>query len=893
MAAEGPFLRFYRAKDFEYVASRRVFKAQSVHGISVYAEEHNQSHVTKLVVWGGRLVRALEVISSGLDFGDLDVHLSVVARAPDWILDLTPRPIDLEDEAVYHAGTCVAVTAHNALLQVDIERGENRSSSFEVHVKELTSSSRSILYSAHVFFESQQCILIAAGTAFGEIIFWSASYSTEDKFVSQIHRVFLGHEGSIFGVRISKELPSDCCQKLKRVIASCSDDRTIRIWDVSEIDFTGAQLIQETHSSQREHHTGFSNEAFDTTPSSSSACLAIGWGHSSRVWKVHFLDSMPCDGSLVLLSAGEDATLRTWRMKPSIEQKSSFQYTLHEKDCAAYHSGKNIWSFAVQSASRQQQHVVCGAADAKITASTLRIRTAPYEPSPAFKVHEYTVTDMLSRLPGNLSPDGVGSCDKQKSSKKTEFFRSYCALSQGNFLLTTNLGRVLAISLDQTGSIDTAELIEKRDDLSGYSLCASDRTGDYAFVAGAGGAIYTYSSDTRTITEVTMVEGKVGDLFVSKPAAFVNRKYVVLLTTLMGQKRAELHYLRTDSGQGFSIGPRIMVPVSEASTGSVVTSMAHVAGSELDFLILGFRRGSIALYSISNDSSNSVEAATMFRVIEGVHGEETVTALYWISTPETGSTGHLLSVGRDGQLAIHAINLLGNSVVLVHDLTLPFGPNVEGIYSHGADILVHGFSNKKWVLYNIKTEEEIMAVETGGGHRSWAFQQNPGSVGGTLIWTRASSMHIYSRTLPSHEVVRAGGHGREIKAVAISPNKTRPLIATGSEDTDIKIFEYVEGDLRCRKTLRKHTTGIQHLQWSHDGNYLFSSGGCEELYVWRIRHLPAFMDIGVVCEHAYISESEYADLRIMSFDAKELDASYIISVVFSDSSLKVGQCQIR
>jgi len=92
-------------------------------------------------------------------------------------------------------------------------------------------------------------------------------------------------------------------------------------------------------------------------------------------------------------------------------------------------------------------------------------------------------------------------------------------------------------------------------------------------------------------------------------------------------------------------------------------------------------------------------------------------------------------------------------------------------------------------------------------------------------------MHICSQNGANHAVIRSGGHGREIKAVAVSPqggSRSRQLIATGAEDTDIKIFQYAEKDFACRRTIRKHTTGIQHLQWSHDGEYLFSSGGCEE-----------------------------------------------------------------
>lgn len=119
IAAEGPFLRFYRAKDSQFVSSVRVFKAQAVHGISVYAEDHND--VIKLVVWGGRLVRALEVNLTASCSG-LTVALSNIGKASDWILDLSPRPTSLENESEYQEGTCAAVTAHNALLRVTIER---------------------------------------------------------------------------------------------------------------------------------------------------------------------------------------------------------------------------------------------------------------------------------------------------------------------------------------------------------------------------------------------------------------------------------------------------------------------------------------------------------------------------------------------------------------------------------------------------------------------------------------------------------------------------------------------------------------------------------------------------------------------------------------------------
>lgn len=120
IAAEGPFLRFYHAKDSRCIASQRVFKTQAVHGIRIYSEE--PARVIKLIAWGGRLVRAFEIHSAADDHDCLTFFSSNVAKAPDWIFDLAPRPASLADESPYQKGMCVAVTAHNALLQVTVQK---------------------------------------------------------------------------------------------------------------------------------------------------------------------------------------------------------------------------------------------------------------------------------------------------------------------------------------------------------------------------------------------------------------------------------------------------------------------------------------------------------------------------------------------------------------------------------------------------------------------------------------------------------------------------------------------------------------------------------------------------------------------------------------------------
>jgi WD40 repeat protein len=734
-------------------------------------------------------------------------------------------------------------------------------------------------------------VLVAAGTAFGEIMYWSWNRDPDTGATSRIHRVFLGHEGSIFGVRISKELPSDCCQSLKRVIASCSDDRTIRIWDVSDVAIRARPSVtsDQCTDSERSRHTGFSNAAFDPNNFSSSQCLAIGWGHASRVWKVQFLDSTPCEGALFLVSAGEDASTRTWKLSPNKGKETSLPYQLVQQDCAMHHSGKNIWSNSVYGELVGAQQIVCGAADAKITTYPL-VRDSDRTRDSG--VQEYTVLDILSLA--EVSNQHVNTGAPHKSSKKAEFFRSYCFLDQDSFLLTTNSGNVLVGSL-QSGSIpkeltrlQRATFVDQLNDLSGYSVCTSNIACGVAFSAGSTGTIYMFSNSSQTLMKVGSVDGKVGELMTANVSEPGGLQKVALLATLVGRKEAQLLYVDVTSNSQPCIVRTVTVHVSELLTGSMITSMALTTSLGASVLYLGFRRGSVAAYSISNDPSPSDNHSSPFRIIDKVHKDETVTALQWVNSSEDGSIGHLSSVGRDGRLAIHQIDLHANTVELVHSLTLPVGPNIEGVYFHQGHLLVHGFSSKKWVLYDVTLEEEVMSMETGGAHRSWAFQpRSDDKGGGSLVWTRASSMHICSQTGPNHGVIRPGGHGREVKAVAVSYGPGRHLIATGAEDTDIKIFDYVGGELLCRTTLRQHTTGIQHLQWSNDGEYLFSSGGCEEFYIWRIRNLPFAMGIGIVCELSYAPESEHADLRIMSFDVTQREAGYDIGMVFSDSSIKV------
>ena len=814
------------------------------------------------------------------------------------------------------------------------------SNSLKISVSELTASSRCILYSAHLLWLSPDQILVAAGTAFGEILVWSWIGNKASSTRTQLHHVFTGHEGSIFGVRISEGLPMSDTPRPHRLLASCSDDRSIRIWDISNLPNSNtSKTPQEDADALHIRETGFGVNA-SGIGDSNTLCLAIGWGHLSRVWALQFFEPNSTDKQhnkpVQLISTGEDATSRLWEFIPnSIEARSTnvskCPFLLRQVHTAAFHRGKNMWSLATLD-SRDGMKIVTGAADSKIITYYLP-SDHPSNHSQVCLNEEWTLEEALyssesdtvgQRAVARITDPGISSDGRTKRASKTaDILRSYAFADDSSFVATSNNGKILIsnISVDpKYGKALSWNLLGQEDELKGYSITAGMASLGFVFIAGSSGSISVYSRSTGVTSKLFGVNGKVAGLFLDPAFQSAQNPQLSLLVSLVGATEAKLLFVNpSDLSQPY-VTECVAIPLLQLTSGFIITSKILLDTSiKVRYLFIGSRSGSIAVYAILKTQvvkgGEDPPQASLVKIINDVHGRETVTSMLWIpptsSIANTGC-GYLLSTGRDGFCAVHYIDIAQAASELVHKTALPFGPNIEGAYIYQGSLMIYGFRSKQFVLFNETTEEEILAIECGGAHRNWAFNPNqltPTNTGGTLVWTQASNMKICSQKQASHSVLQSGGHGREIKAVAVSPliptqGSETQLIATGAEDTDIKIFENANTkssstNLRCVRTLRKHTTGIQHLQWSENGSYLFSSGGCEEFYVWRIRSLPV-IGVGAVCEAVCLPESEIPDLRIMSFTARRIDSphcdsdwkqelnlGFMICMVYSDSTIRV------
>ncbi|KAK4574300.1 WD repeat-containing protein 6 [Recurvomyces mirabilis] len=825
ISGEGQYVRAYNARTRGFLASIKVFDSTAVHGLIV--DEHQGSTI---VAWGGSLTRKINLVQG--EGASHAFKVFALRTTTDWILDGALSPFSDGTSA----RTLAMVTAHNALAVVSLEdlsylEDANSTS----NILPLVPGSNCILYTAHIHWLSSSQCLVASGTAFGDVI---------------IHYRFSAHEGSVFGVQLSSTIALQSHPEVRRLLATCSDDRTVRIWDISDLAAEGPILLGP----QRE--TGFGSKA--TMEEHVPRCLAKAMGHISRIWHVRFTGFDPAD-RLQVTSFGEDASKITWILKSS----ESAVYDLEQTDVQTAHAGKHIWSVATAEDGR----IATGGADGAIAIYDSAAIMAP---------------------PTELSEPLLGSW------KSADKFKAYGFIGESTIACTTEQGKVVTIDLQHDDSSRINELSSCMPNLRGYSLVTT--LPGYAWLAGASGGIYMYAHEHERLFQACTSTHKTAGLFVDYLDFSKARNEFGLLVTSVGSTTARLLKLVPHMPSSINLVPTAQLERSlKLDPGFVVTSYSLTRLDGRSFAVLGSRDGRIAIYGIDTASEVAGTAQTSLLVLLDVHAKEAVTSLLWNSAGLTRDlTGFLHSTGRDGKHAIHRIALAEDTLQtdLVHQLSLPFGPNIEHIsLRKDKTLMIWGFRSKHFVAYDVLAQRDVMIVECGGAHRNFAFQPSEG--GGIFVWTKASKLYRQSQNQAPFDLIRSGGHGREIKSVAISSTPSQ-IIATGAEDTNIKLWLYDEhAGFRCLQTLRKHNTGIQHLQWAYGDQYLFSSGGFEEFFVWRITADVPGVGIGVVCESSH-PRSGTSDLRIMNFDVQHDPVAdggepktFTISMAYSDSTLKL------
>ena len=786
------------------------------------------------------------------------------------------------------------LNSHGDLYQVPI-RLEGPCKEFLVSTGERTA----LLYSAHIKYIKGR-IIVAAGSAFGDITVWSidAATAVTGHYEKRYHVLCetgsngdrQSHAGAIFGLQLSNEVFVSGRKVI--LLVSCSDDWTIRTWSL------GADLRR------------IEPQEISTLSSDNLHLTRVGH-HGSRVWSVRFVKHSFSKESrqtthISLVSVGENLQCRQWHLD-AVDAVDGDELQPVVTDKA--HRGKHIWSVAQRVSKDKNQELFTGGADGAVIS-----RSSGWP--------EGAAQSQQQSLPvAQILPDTGADSTRQMSSrgnlsiKQLHFFDYDCllALTDSGVLLQGLITQGPEQMQGLRWSVLSALLYQAIVAISKMPLYGEPE--GFTFVADTNGNIIQLRKNSgkwlcHFVTNVEMTVSTISALGYSGTQYCLvvyssDRKTAVLLRYYNLQYPVEKQSLE--------------LPVGFTCSG---VSLLHQGGK----IVLGSRQGSLAIYRCDMPDAAELKY-DLETCVRHVHGKETVTSLSRVPKPVTSLFPSssvadfkvpdlFVSTGRDGKCVTHRAGKVTDHNGIVDVSTSPFLGGFEGaFYNHvegplqGPVWIYFGFREYDFVIWNETSQLELARIPCGGAHRTWSF--NP--VDFSFAWTKNGNFNLYGFTKPLHTALQMGGHGREIKALAVSRSMTpghlpsaagrKLLVATGAEDTTIRLLfaplDSAEENLTCSKILSAHTTGIQHLAFSSCGQYLFSSGGCEELFVWLIEHGVPGIGLGVRLEFTFPKGSaDQSDLRITNFQIQDErmasgtdipPPNFIIAAVYSNSMIRFLQ----
>lgn len=876
LVGEDTQLKIYDVESRTLCREFRVFVEQPIHGIRVTSG--------RVLVWGSRRVAvcSTEAIETAL-VTETDVGLCFgTGLASDWIYDGAVSPNDPD--------SAVLITAHNEVLPISWTDPRPGLPPPIISFGEASSPSRPILYAAHARWLAPDCVLVAGGTVFGEILVWTCRGAGSARRACQVIDVLAGHEGSIFGVQLSEEVRLPDGQPL-RLLASCSDDRTIRIWDVSGVSLSRGDASDDGSREMLLHEareTGFGSGGIDGGKGVKEP-IAVAMGHISRIWSVKFAPvdcaTLP-QPALTLYSFGEDSTAQRWELDLSNFRPGEAGETgrLTNKRIFSNHDGKHLWASALTLNNDGSNLIATGGADGKVALVTDASSQSP-EGEPGDKEGTANMTIVSHGTLEFLEP--AQGEKVQRGRNRYDFLHRYSFITPDDMLAITKFGKLLVGSFQGSDAAWTEVHIaddEYRTDLKAISVITPVAPGK-AILGMTTRNLYLYSENT--LSRLAVVRGKVLNLI----SLDCTGDMATFLVTMYDSRDIQIFTLNLSTRE--IVSDTILPGVDERFA---LTSAGQFHG----YLVIGSRNGFMEVFTL--EDGQYVRSAQI-----GPRSDDAITSICPLPGQSNVRSVSFLTTNRDGMYRIYELEKLdGQSPqgLLRHETSPPFGPQIEDAWfcdgvEGPADLILSGFRSKNFVVWNESKREMIASVDCGGAHRTFAHTKSPMAGHLRFAFTKASTVYIHSQKGANSSTLKWGTHGREIRAVAAQEpahqlrdrmSSTSPsYFATGSEDTVIRIWQRptTSSEPRQVASMNVHMTGIQSLKWCGQ-DYLLSSGGNEDFFVWRVSEVDAnFSGLAVFCEAVFQDKSPDEDLRIMDFDVSaEGEKGLLITMAFSNSVFK-------
>ncbi|KAJ6079343.1 hypothetical protein N7467_009096 [Penicillium canescens] len=879
---QGSFFRVINDATGVVSAQIQAFKRNNVHGF-ITLNQRSQDHGTgrvQVIVWGGRSVRAIDLLMGP----GAEVSLSISSAeflAPDWIMSGCASA-----ENGHHGA--FMITANNAIIGLELLDCGNSARETVISIQQLATSVKSILYSAHVIALSPSHVLMASGTVFGEIIVWSCflngSETRQANAVASIHHFFTGHDGSIFDVRISPKIASLNAGQSGRLLASCSDDRTVRIWDISDCERKTAQDPSAYSTDGYDlRSTGFGPVEEGEQGVGSESCVVQAFGHIARIWGVHFRSIQHDDQTgMGLVSRGEDSTCIMWDLSWQSTSAGPTQYQLSQASSLHPHYGKHIWSLDLCRIG-SETIVYTGGADGALKSFAIE------ENDDLFRGNKRSTLEQPSAL--------------RKKPHKSEGLKASAFVSHDCLLGSSAQGQIQLGYLNGTETNITWKELCIEPELGSWVLMASEPRKGLALISNARGLIRLYNHSTKSIVKITELGTRPLNLFfleAHSPEIETSSKGFMFLVCYTAEEKITLVTVSDRN----SDSPNVETSTIGVPPSFVAASAALVFNGQ--YLAVGSKGGGLAIFETFDVDKGSRPVLLDRRV----HGKEFVNHLSLISSiaGENGSIfEYLLSCGRDGTYCVHKLELREDrqdpvSMQIVHRTASLVGGNIEGGYfdKTTGQFMLYGFRSQDFVLRNESKLTDVVSIASGGFRRAWAFHPGTKESDALFTWRDQGALQTTRIRHDARCLLRAGAHGRELKSVDVfNPiGEDQPLLATGAEDTTVRLFRSAPSTtassktaFECLRVLDTHRSGIQQVRWSKDGRYLFTSAAYEEFFVWRISEVPSF-GIATKLIAASPKDDANSDLRIPSFDILEVEdhdgeQSFLVCLALANSTLKI------
>ncbi|KAF9977384.1 WD repeat-containing protein 6 [Actinomortierella ambigua] len=318
LSGQGPYLKATNVATAASLACIHLGGDWKVHRI-VLGNSYTRDHVDRrlLLAFGAKSLKVFRLLvhrSSSADHHPVAACFELVLDVPhlkDWILDAqwlwnkneingpTVSTHVGSRDAVRTSPSSIAIAyAHNFVevydLPADPLEATVVSTLANLHLSfAIQSEERCTLFCGRFHNNTLEDLVFASGTSFCQTLVWKVHHPESQE--APVEKTLVGHEGILFGIRWSED---------GKHLSTVSDDRTIRLWDLTKPD----------------------------TPH------VVLFGHMARVWDCQMVGQY-------LVSISEDATCRVWK-NPIGKEASTDGFS----DCLACwegHEGKNAWSVAI------------------------------------------------------------------------------------------------------------------------------------------------------------------------------------------------------------------------------------------------------------------------------------------------------------------------------------------------------------------------------------------------------------------------------------------------------------------------------------------------------------------------------------------------------------------